>query len=116
MVEDGFGTTGGRKIGLSWINSQRLYKPSKQKFLMVAYMKCVSWNFEFTKALDPAERIDILEIKHDLRNVVLVQGMEDEVVGDSSAKSFYIKFAETELDWEYYKVVHIRFFHQRFSS
>ncbi|XP_026411039.1 uncharacterized protein LOC113306301 [Papaver somniferum] len=68
---------------------------------MVAEIKENSWNFNFSKALDPAESIDLLEIKHDLRNIVLSPDEEDVTDGLCTAKALYNKLDEVEDNWEY---------------
>ncbi|XP_026383643.1 uncharacterized protein LOC113279153 [Papaver somniferum] len=63
-------------------------------------MKTRVWNFEFVRELNAAKRIDLLEIKHDLRNVNLSQDEEDIIEGEYTAKALYNKLIEPEEDWE----------------
>ncbi|XP_026416409.1 uncharacterized protein LOC113311825 [Papaver somniferum] len=71
-------------------------------------MRTGSWKFDFSRVLNPAESIDLLEIKHELRNVQLMQE-EDELVGDCTTEGIYLKIAEDGTDWEFYRVVHSKF-------
>lgn len=49
-------------------------------------MKNPGWNLMFSRELDPAESIDLLEIKYELRNVTLVHAQDDYVERDGSTK------------------------------
>ncbi|XP_026410448.1 uncharacterized protein LOC113305647 [Papaver somniferum] len=68
-------------------------------------MKLNTCSFLFSRDLNPAERIDLLEIKYDLRNVTLAAGEEDGYEGDCSAKALYAKLTESEPDWEYKRIL-----------
>ncbi|XP_026428915.1 uncharacterized protein LOC113324858 [Papaver somniferum] len=83
----------------------RLYKIRRKKNATVASMTNSTWNFEFSRMLNPAERIDLLEIKFDLRNVILETVREDRYEGECTAKSIYIKLTETNVVWEYNRIL-----------
>ncbi|XP_026417535.1 uncharacterized protein LOC113313024 [Papaver somniferum] len=53
--------------------------------------------FRFARDLDPTEWIDLLELKYDIRNVVLSQG-DDGLEDDCLAKIIYFKLADVEPD------------------
>ncbi|XP_026442841.1 uncharacterized protein LOC113342547 [Papaver somniferum] len=86
----------------------RLYKLSRFKSVTVVDMKAKDWKFDFSRVLNPAESIDLLEIKFDLRNVQLAQE-EDEIVGEWTAKGIYTQITNVDADWEFYRVVRSKY-------
>ncbi|XP_026383262.1 uncharacterized protein LOC113278713 [Papaver somniferum] len=60
----------------------RLYKLSLNKNGFVSKFIGINWSLSFKRTLDAAERIDLLEIKYDMRNITLRGDAEDDVVGD----------------------------------
>ncbi|XP_026410008.1 uncharacterized protein LOC113305121 [Papaver somniferum] len=84
----------------------RLYKISAQKMDSVATLFQPRWNFQFTRQLDPAERIDFLELKYEIRMINLTQGDQvDCLDGEVSAKAIYTRLSGTEPDWEGYRLL-----------
>ncbi|XP_026440695.1 uncharacterized protein LOC113339674 [Papaver somniferum] len=79
----------------------RLYKLSLFKMGSIADFKRQNWNFNFKRDLDPAERIDLLELKHDLRSIILVEDEVDKMVGDLTAKKLYEKHSDDNEDWAF---------------
>ncbi|XP_026429000.1 uncharacterized protein LOC113324942 [Papaver somniferum] len=78
----------------------RLYRISTQNMSTVGAIYDNGWNFQFSRVLDPAESIDLLELKFDIRLVALIQGVEDCLEGGVSAKTVYAKLSDTDPDWD----------------
>ncbi|XP_026398293.1 uncharacterized protein LOC113294085 [Papaver somniferum] len=83
----------------------RLYKISTQKTASVATIFEQRWNFQFTRCLDPAESIDLLEVKHEIRMINLSQGEVDGLEGEVTARVIYMKLSETDADWEGHRLL-----------
>ncbi|XP_026419852.1 uncharacterized protein LOC113315817 [Papaver somniferum] len=60
------------------------------------------------RALNAAESVDLLELKFDIRNVILTQDLEDEVDGACTTRALYAKFEEADEDWEFAQISHSR--------
>lgn len=76
----------------------RLYRLSRQKIFSVSEMNEDGWRFDFSREFYPAERIDFLELKFDIRNIVWIPEEEDTIQGDWSSKSIYKSLTYLELD------------------
>ncbi|XP_026459294.1 uncharacterized protein LOC113359953 [Papaver somniferum] len=48
----------------------------------------------YSRALNPAERIDFLELRHNLRNIALTEGVEDSIAGEYTTKAAYEKIID----------------------
>ncbi|RZC86651.1 hypothetical protein C5167_030003 [Papaver somniferum] len=67
------------------------------------------WCFQFSRELDPTERIDLLELKFDVRYVILSHGEDDTLEGYCSAKAIYGKLSYCDLDWDCKKIISNKF-------
>ncbi|XP_026451280.1 uncharacterized protein LOC113351529 [Papaver somniferum] len=86
-----------------------MYRVSKQKYDTVDMMKGNAWNFEFSRELDPAKRIDLLEIKFEVRDIRLFPGEEDTLEGVRTSKALYSNITEDGEEWEHHKTVTNKF-------
>ncbi|XP_026416001.1 uncharacterized protein LOC113311377 [Papaver somniferum] len=83
----------------------RLYRISTQKMASVGEICDTNGVFLFSGNMNPAESIDLLELKFDIRLVVLTQGEVDCLEGVKAAKDMY-RVKETQIGRliEFYRI------------
>ncbi|XP_026449556.1 uncharacterized protein LOC113349738 [Papaver somniferum] len=87
----------------------RIYRISIHKKSVIAEVFNTNWNLLFTREVDPSERIDLLELKFELRNLVLSPDGEDEIQGEATSKAVLRKLSSVGDDWEGFTALETKF-------